>query len=158
MIPIKSPRRFQNGIFQTEKFQNLEEVYGTTYFLRKIIFTFLTYRPEAKMAHDEHCDCGCEHEDYEPILINTVTDTGEELTFELLEIFDFEGKDYARLQPYDEDADDDEDLLMECESIGDEYIFHAIENDALFERIVAYLNAQIEDEDGECDCEECCEK
>ncbi len=117
------------------------------------------------MAHDEHCGCGCEHDDYEPVLINTVTDTGEELTFELLEIFDFEGKDYARLQPYDEDADEDEDLLMECENIGDEYIFHAIEDDALFERIVAYLDAQIAEEDdeydennGECGCGCNCEK
>ena len=63
---------------------------------------------EKKMDHHDHCDCGCEHDDYEPIIINTVTDTGEELTFEVLEVFEFEGKDYARLQSCDEDQDEDE--------------------------------------------------
>lgn len=123
------------------------------------------------MAHDEHCGCGCEHDDYESIQITAVTDTGEEVTFEILEIFEFEGKNYARLQPCDEDADDDEDLLMECEVLADdesdeaEYVFHAIEDDALFERIVAYLDAQIveeededDDKDGECGCGKCCGK
>lgn len=104
------------------------------------------------MAHDDHCDCGCEDE-YEPILINTVTDTGEELTFELIEIFEFEGKSYARLAPCDDEADDDEDLVMECEEEGDEYVFHAIEDDDLFERIVEFLDEQMEDE--ECGCDEC---
>ncbi len=107
------------------------------------------------MAHDhEHCDCNCncggEHEEeYEPIYINTVTDTGEELVFELLEIFEFEGKDYARLAPCGEDADDDEDLVMECETSGDDYIFHAIEDDDLFDRILDYLNEEYEDDDEE---------
>lgn len=118
------------------------------------------------MSHEEHnhdhcqCGCGCGHEDhedeFEPIYINTVTEEGEELTFELLEVFEFEDKLYCRLGPCDDDADEDEDLVMECEIVADEnedeveYMFHQIEDDALFERIVAYLDAQmVENEEGE---------
>lgn len=108
-------------------------------------------------CHD-HCDCGCEHDDYEPLIINTVTDTGEELAFEVLEIFDFEGKEYARLQAVDEDQDEDEDLLMECEQVGDEYVFRAIEDDDLFDRIVEFLDEGMDEDededdgDGGCKC------
>lgn len=109
------------------------------------------------MDHHDHCDCGCEHDDCEPIIINTVTDTGEELTFEVLEVFEFEGKDYARLQSCDEDQDEDEDLLMECEQVGDEYVFHAIEDDDLFDRIVEFLDEGMDDDEDEggCDCCHC---
>ncbi|MBE6425812.1 MAG: DUF1292 domain-containing protein [Planctomycetaceae bacterium] len=117
------------------------------------------------MSHDEHehceCGCGCEHE--EPIYIDTITETGEELTFELLEIFEFEGKLYAHLAPCDDDAEDDAAFVMECEVAEDEYTFHEIEDDALFERILAHIGAQlVEDEDeensekdGGCGCGGC---
>lgn len=103
-------------------------------------------------CHD-HCDCGCEHDDCGPFIINTVDENGNELTFEVLEIFEFEGKEYARLQSCDEDQDEDEDLLMEFEQVGDECEFHSIEDDDLFRRIVVFLDATM-DED-ECECEDC---
>ena len=112
------------------------------------------------MDHHDHCDCDCdcEYDDYEPITINTVTDTGEELSFKVLEIFEFEGKSYARLQSCDEDQDEDEDLLMECEQVGDEYVFRAIEDDDLFDRIVEFLDEGMDEDededdgDGGCKC------
>lgn len=83
-------------------------------------------------------------------IIETVTEDGEKVQFELFDIIEFEEKEYALLLPVGDDAQDDEDeaelVLMRLLKEDDGYTFETIDDDDEFERVSAYIE-DIEDED-----------
>ena len=81
-------------------------------------------------------------------LIETVDEEGNPIYFQLFDVIEFNGQDYAMLMPVDEDDEDAEPeiVLMRLVSDGeDEYSFETIEDDAEFEAVSEYI-ASIEDE------------
>ena len=78
-----------------------------------------------------------ENEEYDaPVCITLTDDTGNELPFEIVDMFDYENQNYAILLPY-EDLENDEVVIMEVvESDNeqfDEYI--AVTDDDLADKI-----------------------
>lgn len=79
--------------------------------------------------------------------IQTVDENGEEVSFELVEIVEVDGTEYALLLPdTDEEQDNDEEevVLMRLKKDGDDFIFEAIENDEEFQSVVEAIQAEEE--------------
>lgn len=51
------------------------------------------------MAHDSNCDCGCNEEDQEEMIVTLTLDDGAEVECVVLSIFPAGGKDYIALLP-----------------------------------------------------------
>jgi len=80
-------------------------------------------------------------------IIETETEDGEKVQFELFDIIEFEDKEYALLIPVDdEDSEESELVLMRLTKEGEEYVFETIEDDSEFDRVSEYIES-IEDED-----------
>lgn len=83
--------------------------------------------------HDEHCDCGCNHD--EPQMMTLVLDDDSELQCAVLGVFDVEDKSYIALLP----ADNEEEgvyLYRYLEDDSEEgFILENIEDDAEFEAV-----------------------
>ena len=63
-------------------------------------------------------------------IIETVTEDGEKVKFEIFEIIEFEEKEYALLTPVDSDETEEDDLvLMRLLQEDDEYVFETIDDD-----------------------------
>lgn len=77
-------------------------------------------------------------------IIETIDEEGNPVKFELYNIVEFEGKDYALLMPIDEESDDL--VLMHIIVDGDEYSFETIDDDDEFERVSEYIE-NLEDEE-----------
>lgn len=81
-------------------------------------------------------------------IIETVDEEGNVINFELFDIVEFEGKEYALLLPADKESDEEELVLMRLTKDGEDYLFEAIEDDEEFDKVADYIeNLEIEDED-----------
>lgn len=78
-------------------------------------------------------------------IIETIDEEGNPVRFELYNIIEFEGKDYALLLPKDEE-ESQELILMEIIIDGEDYSFETIEDDEEFERVSEYIES-LEDEE-----------
>lgn len=78
-------------------------------------------------------------------IIETIDEEGNPVRFELYNIVEFEGKDYALLLPLDE-KEEQELILMEIIIDGEDYSFETIEDDEEFERVSEYIES-LEDEE-----------
>jgi uncharacterized protein YrzB (UPF0473 family) len=77
-------------------------------------------------------------------IIETIDENGNLVKFELLDIIEFEEKEYALLLPIDaeDDGNDDEEdeiVLMGLIKEGEDYIFEAIEDDDEFNRVTEFI-------------------
>ena len=81
-------------------------------------------------------------------IIETVDEDGNVIQFNLFDVIEYEGKEYALLLPVDEDEEDDdaEMILMRLVSDGDEYSFETIDDEDEFEAVSEYLES-FEDEE-----------
>lgn len=93
-------------------------------------------------------------EDFEQQIIELIDEDGEPNQFELIDIVEFEGKEYGLLLPVnDEDEtliDNDEEkevILMRLNKIMDEYVFETIDSDEEFEKVAEYINSFDDDEE-----------
>ncbi len=77
-------------------------------------------------------------------IIETIDEEGNPVRFELYNIVEFEGKDYALLLPLGEE--EQELILMQIIIDGEEYSFETIEDDEEFERVSEYIE-NLEDEE-----------
>ena len=87
------------------------------------------------MANDKH-------------IIETLDEKGNLIKFELFDIIQFEGSEYALLLPGDEkdkEENDSEIVLMKLIQEGSDYSFETIEDDEEFEKVEAYIES-LEDE------------
>lgn len=78
-------------------------------------------------------------------VIETVDENGNSIKFELFNMINFEGKDYALLLPVDKEQSE-ELVLMEIIKDGEDYSFASIEDDDEFERVSDYIES-LEDEE-----------
>ena len=91
-------------------------------------------------------------EDMEEQIIETIDEDGNVIKFELLDIIEFENKEYGLLLPKDENDENDENevilmrLIKEGEGESEEYVFEAIEDDDEFNKVVAYIDTLDEEE------------
>ena len=79
--------------------------------------------------------------------IETVDENGNKVSFELLDIVIVDDVEYALLLPTekDEDAEDDEIIVMRLKKDGEDYSFEAIEDDDEFNKVAEYIE-ELEDE------------
>ena len=94
-----------------------------------------------------------EDENLENAIIETVDENGNIIKFELLDIIEFEDKEYGILNPViDEEREDtgnieDEAAVMRLvKTSEDEYSFEIIEDDQEFQRLVEFIESLEEDE------------
>ncbi len=78
--------------------------------------------------------------------IETVDEEGNPIYFQLFDVIEYEGKEYAMLLPVDEEGneeepDDPELVLMRLVSEGDEYSFETIEDEEEFEAVAEYIES-----------------
>jgi len=78
-------------------------------------------------------------------IIETLDEEGNPVRFELYNMLEFEGKQYAMLLPLGED-ETEELVLMEVIADGENYSFATIEDDEEFERVSDYIES-LEDEE-----------
>ena len=78
-------------------------------------------------------------------IIETIDENGNSIKFELFNMINFEGKDYALLLPVDKEKSE-ELVLMEIIKDGEDYSFASIEDDEEFERVSDYIES-LEDEE-----------
>jgi len=89
-----------------------------------------------KCCHEADCDCGCNEEaDY----ITLQFDDGEDVECEILGLFDYEGAEYIALLP--DDGTDDVYIYGYKEISDEEFELIDIEDDELFEKVVAEFEA-----------------
>ena len=93
-------------------------------------------------------------EDFEQQIIELIDEDGEPCQFELIDIVEFEGKEYGLLIPVDDEdetlIDNDEErevILMRLNKIMNEYVFEAIDSDEEFQKVGEYINSFDEEED-----------
>lgn len=81
-------------------------------------------------------------EDMEDQLIETIDEDGNVVKFELINIVEFEGKEYGLLLPHEEKQDEEKEVvLMRLTKDGEEYIFEIIENDDEFNKVVEFIES-----------------
>lgn len=94
-------------------------------------------------------------EELESNIIQTKDENGELQSFELIDVFTVNDKDYAALIKVSEDGtpldkDEEEELiLMRLIEEEDSYTFEEIEDDEEFEAVVDAFENEIDDEDEE---------
>lgn len=79
-------------------------------------------------------------------LIETLDENGNVINFELYDIVEVEGREYALLIPADTDDSEEEVLLMRISLEGEEYILERIEDDAEFDKVAEYIESMHEEE------------
>ncbi len=77
-------------------------------------------------------------------LIETTDENGNVINFELYDIVEVEGQEYALLIPAD--SEEEEVVLMRLSQEGDEYIFESIDDDAEFDKVAEYIESMDEEE------------
>lgn len=84
-------------------------------------------------------------------LIETVDEEGNVINFELYDLIEVDGQEYALLLPADaedEDSEEAEIILMRATKDGEEYIFETIEDEDEFNKVEKYIQT-LEDEEYE---------
>lgn len=83
-------------------------------------------------------------------LIETVDEEGNVITFELYDIVEVDGQEYALLLPAEEqdESDEAELVIMKLSKDGEDYIFETIDDEAEFEKVANYVES-LEDEEYE---------
>lgn len=88
--------------------------------------------------------------DEEKQLIETVDEDGNVINFELYDIVEVEGQEYALLIPAEAngDVDEEEFVLMKLYQEGEDYVFESIDDDEEFNRVAEYIESMdIEEEE-----------
>ena len=87
-------------------------------------------------------------EDFEEQIIELIDEDGEACHFELIDIVEFEGKEYGLLLPVDDEdetlIDNEEEkevVLMRLNKIMNEYVFETIDSEEEFEKVAEYINS-----------------
>ncbi len=90
-------------------------------------------------------------ENEENQLIETVDEDGNVINFELYDIVEVDGQEYALLLPAEEEDDSDEAeiVIMRLTKDGEDYIFETIEEDDEFNRVAEYVESLTDEEDEE---------
>ena len=93
---------------------------------------------------DHECGCGCGHdheEDFDVQLVTLIDEDGNEQDFEVIEIFEVDGKEYVAIAPPLGEEDDDEVMVFRLEVDGNgEELLHDIEDDAEWDKVAdAYM-------------------
>ena len=84
-----------------------------------------------------------------------VDEEGNVINFQLIDIIEMEGKEYALLLPQENDDSQEEEkevVLMRLIKEGEEYTFEMIEDDDEFNKVVDYIDTL--DDIGEVEVEE----
>ncbi len=80
-------------------------------------------------------------------LIETTDENGNVINFELYDIVEVEGQEYALLIPADSETKEEEEVvLMRLSQEGDDYIFESIDDDAEFDKVAEYIESMDEEE------------
>ena len=89
------------------------------------------------MADFEH-----DLEDLEEQMIETVHEEGNIINFQLIDIIEMDGREYALLLPQEnEDSDEEKEVvLMRLTKEGEDYNFEMIEDDDEFNKVVDYID------------------
>ena len=76
-------------------------------------------------------------------LIETIDEEGNPITFQLFDVVEYEGKEYAMLLPYDEEDESEESemILMRLITEGEEYSFETIDDESEFEAVAEYIES-----------------
>lgn len=86
-------------------------------------------------------------------IIQTEDENGELQSFEVVDVFNCNGKDYAALLRVNDDGseieDEDELILMRLIENDDNYTFEEIEDDEEFDAVVDAFENEVDDEDEE---------
>ena len=83
-------------------------------------------------------------------IIETVDEDGNVVKFELIDIIEYENKEYGILSPQEqEENEEDEVVVMRLKKEGEDFIFEYIEDDNEFERVTTYINELFSDDDEE---------
>lgn len=92
-------------------------------------------------------------------IIKTQDENGEVFNFELVDILEFEGQEYGLLvyledeekskqkEEDDEEEQEEEVVIMRLNKVDDSYTFETIEDSEEFEKVISYLESNVEDED-----------
>ena len=90
-------------------------------------------------------------ENEENQLIETVDEDGNVINFELYDIVEVDGQEYALLLPAEEEDDSDEAeiVIMRLTKDGEDYIFETIEEDDEFNKVAEYVESLTDEEDEE---------
>ncbi len=83
-------------------------------------------------------------------LIETVDENGNVINFELYDIVEVEGQEYALLIPAESDAESDEEelVLMKLYQEGEDYVFESIDDDDEFNKVAEYVESMdVEEEE-----------
>lgn len=114
-------------------------------------------------------------ENIETKIIKTQDENGEFYSFELIDVIEFEGREYGLLVPVKEDGEEnscddscscgckeenaspeacdcgceeeDEVVIMRLNKEDDSYVFETIEDDEEFNRLIEYIEAEEDDEE-----------
>ena len=112
-----------------------------------------------KHIHDEHCDCGCEHDHehdehcdcgYEDDIVELTTDDGKKLKFYFVGTIEHKGKNYSAFEPAEEIEGISEDDLIIFELSGDDEEtaeLLPIEDDALLDEVFEEFCKALDEED-----------
>lgn len=105
---------------------------------------------------EHECGCGCGHnheeEDYEVQLVTLIDEDGNEQDFEVIEIFAVDEKEYVAIALPEDDADNDDEVMvfrLEVDKETGEEILHDIADDDEWNRVAEVYMALADD----CDCE-----
>ncbi len=80
-------------------------------------------------------------------LIETVDENGNVINFELYDIVEVEGQEYALLIPAESDNKEEEEVvLMRLSQEGEDYVFESIDDDAEFDKVAEYIESMDEEE------------
>ena len=80
-------------------------------------------------------------------IIETIDEEGNVIKFELYDIIEVEGQEYALLLPAEaQEGEDDEIVLMRLSKEGEDYLFETIDNDEEFDKVAAYVESLDEEE------------
>lgn len=85
-------------------------------------------------------------EEMENNIIEVIDDDGTVIKYELYDIIEFEGNQYALLVEAESDEEEPEVVLMRYTEEGEESFFETIDDDAEFEKVSAYIET-LEDEE-----------
>ena len=89
-------------------------------------------------------------EDMEDQIIETIDEDGNVVKFELIDLVEFEEKEYGLLLPHDEPSDDEKEVvLMRLVKDGEEYSFEMIESDDEFNKVVEFIESLDESEEND---------